>query len=285
MSNESNPLRQFYRTEKLWISLPSDGNFYDDVLELNSNNEIGIFSMTAADEVLFKNPDALLSGDAIKRTIQSCVPGIKKVEALLSNDVDTLIVAIRHASFGDSLDVVSACPECGVESTFSLPIEETLSSADKLDKEYPINLDSGVTVFIKPHTFADNLIAISKSFEQNNIIKNVENPSFDENQKIKMLGQSIDTLAKMNFDLVGNCVMRVYKDDGEDGIDVTNVKHIKEFIKNIGRGDIKKIQNKLEEINNIGINKEFEATCEKCEYTWNVPIDFNPTTFFTDSLQ
>ena len=280
MNNEVNPLRQFYRTEKVWVSLPSDGNFYEDgVLELNSNKELGVFPMTAADEVLFKNPDALLSGDAIKRTIISCVPGVKKVESLLANDVDTLIVAIRHASYGDELDVSSECPECFTENKFALSIDSTLTSSDTLEESYPVNLDSGVTVFLKPYTFTD------KAFEQSNTVKNIDSPALDEKAKFKLLGDSISSMAKMSFDLISNCIMRVYKEDGENTIDVTNKKHIKEFAADMARADIKKINDEIEKINGIGINKDFEATCEKCEHKWTVPIDFNPATFFTDSLQ
>lgn len=289
MSNNVNPLQQFYRTEKLYVSLPSGGKFYEDgVVELTEEGEIGIRPMTAADEVLFKNPDALLNGKAIKDVILSCVPSVKKVEALLTNDIDTIVVAIRHASYGDVLDITSDCPKCGEENKFGLSMDNTLESAENLEESYPVNIDNGLTAFIRPYNFANSMLAIKKAFEQNNAVKNVENPSFTEEQKLKMLGDSVDVLSKLNFELVAKCIMRVYKEGATDDetIDVTNEKHIADFAKNIGRDDIKKIQSRLEEINNIGIKKDFNGTCtnEECKHKWDIPIDFNPATFFTESL-
>jgi hypothetical protein len=287
MSNNNNPLQQFYRTEKLQVKLPSKGKFYDDgVVDLNDDNEVGVQPMTAADEVLFKNPDALLNGKAIKQVIKSCVPSIKKVESLLTNDIDTIIVAIRHASYGDTLDVEATCPECNEDNKFGLSMENTLETSEILEENYPVNLANGLTAFIRPYSFDDSLLAIKKAFEQNNAVKNVESPAFTEEQKMKMLGDSVEVLAKLNFNLIAKCIMRVYKEgeSEEDTVDVTDRNHIEDFTKNISREDIHKIQEKLEIINNIGIKKDFNATCSKCEHSWNVPIDFNPATFFTESL-
>lgn len=285
MSN--NPLQQFYRTEQFYIVLPSRGKFYDEnVVELTDDNEIGIRPMTAADEVLFKNPDALLNGSAIKDVIKSCVPAVKDPEKLLTNDIDAIIVAIRHASYGDELTVESECPKCNESNEFGLSMEQTLEASEQLDESYPVNISNDLTAFIRPYNFKDSLTAIKKAFEQNNLVRSVESPGISEEQKLKLVGDSIDSLAKLNFDLIAQCVMRVYREGAseEETIDVTNSKHIAEFVSNIGRDDIRKIQDKLDEINDIGIRKTFSATCEHCEHNWEVPIDFNPATFFTESL-
>ena len=283
----TNPLQQFYRQEKVFVTLPSGGKFYDEgVVDLNEDGEVGVRPMTAADEVLFKNPDALLSGKAIKDVIKSCVPAVKNVNELLTNDIDTLVVAIRHASYGDELDITADCPECSTKNTYQLSTDNTLASADKLEESYPVNISNGLTAFIRPYNFENSLVAIKKAFEQNNAMKQIENPGFTEEQKLKLLGDSLDSLSTLNFKLIARCIMRVYKEgsNDEETIDVTNSSHIEEFTKNIGRDDIQKIQSKLEDINKVGIKKEFNATCEKCEHTWEVPIDFNPATFFTESL-
>lgn len=285
-NTNNNPLAQFYRVEKLYVSLPSGGNFYaPGVVALNDDDEVGIKAMTAADEVLFRNPDALLNGEAIKHVITSCVPQVNKPELLLTNDIDTLITAIRHASYGDELEVNADCPNCKHENKFSLSMELTLSTAEKLEESYPVNLSMGLTAYIRPYTFTESSKAIKKSFEQNNVVKSLENPSFSEEQKMKILGSSIDKLSKLSFELVSNSVQRIYGNINDNEIDVTDRKHIDEFISNVGREDAKKIQDKIEKINSIGIKKEFGAKCSECNHEWEVPIDFNPATFFTASLQ
>lgn len=285
-SINSNPLTQFYRIEKIYVSLPSGGNFYSPgVVALNDDGEVGIKAMTAADEVLFRNPDALLNGEAIRKVIVSCVPQVNKPELLLTNDIDTLITAIRHASYGDKLEVVAECPKCKHENKFSLSIENTLSTAEKLEENYPVNLSMGLTAYVRPYTFTESSKAIRKSFEQKNIVSNLEDPNFTEEQKMKILGSSIDSVSKLSFELVANSVQKIYGNVNDAEIDVTDRKHINEFISNVGREDAKKIQDTIEKINIIGIKKEFAAKCTECENEWEVPIDFNPATFFTASLE
>lgn len=287
MSKNQNPLSQFYRVEKIYVTLPSGGKFYDDpnVVILNDDGEVGIKAMTAADEVLFRNPDALLNGEAIRKVISSCVPQVNKPEKLLSNDIDTLITAIRHASYGDQLDVEAPCPNCSHKNKFGLSIESTLSSSDKLAESYPINLSMGPTVYVRPYTFTESCKAIKKSFEQKNVVKHLEDPDISEEQKMTIIGSSISNLADMSFELVRDSVIKICGEfEGEEFV-VTDRNQINEFISNTGRDDAKKIQDKIEEINAIGIKKEFDAKCSECGTEWSVPIDFNPATFFTESLR
>ena len=56
-------------------------DYSDDVLD-TSIEEHPVLPMTAKDELIMKNPDALLNGDAVIQVIESCVPTIKNAMAL-----------------------------------------------------------------------------------------------------------------------------------------------------------------------------------------------------------
>jgi hypothetical protein len=286
MTNNTNPLAQFYRQEKLFVALPSGGNFYgSEVVELNSDNEVGVKPMTAADEVMFRDPDALLNGEAIKKVITSCVPAVKNVDNLLSADIDTLMVAIRHVSYGDKLDVIGSCPNCKTDQNLSLDIGNTLSSVDKLDSEYTVELDSGLIASVRPYTHRESLTSVKATFEQTNIIKSIDNPSFTEEQKLEKMSQGIEVLSKLNFKMIAQAISKIQLPDGET--EVTNTEQIHEFIGNIGRDQANRIQKKLDEINKIGIKSDYETVCpnEECKTKYTIPLDFNPATFFTESSQ
>lgn len=286
MTNNTNPLSQFYRQEKLFVPLPSGGNFYDsEIVSLDSNGEVGVRPMTAADEVMFKDPDALLNGEAIKRVIISCVPAVKNPELLMSADVDTLIVAIRHVSFGETLDLQTNCPKCGTQQDLQLNIGETLNSFEKLEPEYVVELAGGLKAYVRPYNLQESLISTKTTFEQTNIIKNIDNPSFTEEQKLKKISEGIGTLSKLNFKMIADAITKIVLPDGET--EVTDKKHLHEFISNIGRDQADRIKTKLDQINSVGIRTEFNAVCinDDCKHEFAVPIDFNPATFFTDSLQ
>lgn len=285
MNTHSNPLQQFYRQEKLYISLPSNGSFYEPgVVELNSNNEIGIRAMTAADELLLKNPDALLNGEAIRRIILSCVPSVKKPDKLLANDVEAIVVAIRHASFGDKLEVSTKCPNCNTESIVELSISDTLNTAQHLEDHYKVDLENGVHLFLRPFTFVESMQSIKSTFEQNNIIRQIEDDRLSEEEKLKIVGTSIAKLGALTLEMVANSIIKAEIHNGDEVITVTNATHIKEFMSNIGRDQGERVQEILEKINKIGIKQEYTTKCNNCGHEYEIPIDFNPATFFTKSL-
>ena len=63
--DNKNPLAGHFRTPKLYTSLPSGGDYYNlDIID-TSLDEHAVYSMTAKDELIMKNPDALLNGDAV----------------------------------------------------------------------------------------------------------------------------------------------------------------------------------------------------------------------------
>ena len=77
LSPNQNPLKAFFRKPGIWIKLPSQGRFYSvKPSELNEMGEIPVFPMTAKDELMMKNADGLLNGNAIVELVRSCAPCI-----------------------------------------------------------------------------------------------------------------------------------------------------------------------------------------------------------------
>ena len=72
----ANPLSGYYRQPKIYIRLPSGGEYYPEgALDVSENGDYPVFAMTAKDELMLKTPDALLSGESTVEVIKSCVPG------------------------------------------------------------------------------------------------------------------------------------------------------------------------------------------------------------------
>ena len=68
---QTNPLASYYRQPKIYITLPSKGEFYPaDSLDLSTNGQYAVYAMSAKDELLFKTPDALLSGQSTVEVIK-----------------------------------------------------------------------------------------------------------------------------------------------------------------------------------------------------------------------
>lgn len=275
---QQNPLKQYFRQIKLYLKLPSGTSYYTpEVISFTDQGEVGILPMTGKDEMALKNPDALLNGEALSEVILSCVPAIKKPRELLANDVDAIITAIRFATFNDSLETSIKCPSCQHENTFKLDLQYALSNMDYLDPEYVVNLDSGVSVFVRPHSFPDILSGLHAQFEQSKLSRAIESNTISEAERSAVFGSVFKELTTMTFDLMLSAVVKVV--DEANNVNVTNRAHIKEFLFNIDKQSADKISDLVKEINKIGIKRTFTAKCEKCEHVWENEIDFNPVNF------
>ena len=275
---QPNPLKQYFRQIKLWIRLPSGVSYYEPgVISFTDKGEVGVMPMTAKDELALKNPDGLLNGESLVEVLSSCVPAVKDPRKLLSNDIDALITAIRFATFNDSLETTIHCPACGHENSFKLDLEYALDNMEYLEPNYVINLETGVSVYVRPYAFPDLLKGLHAQFESTKLQRAIESESISEEQRTAMFGKSFKELSTITFDLMQSSVIKVV--DDSQGVSVTNKAHIREFLTNIDKGSADKISDLVKEINHIGIRRTFTAKCEKCDKIWESEIDFNPVNF------
>jgi hypothetical protein len=279
---EVNPLKKFYRGVTTFIKLPSRGVYYKEgVVELNEDQEVGVMPMTAQDELLLKNPDALLSGQAVVDVIKSCIPSIKNPRKLLACDIDAIMIGIRAASYGEATELSATCPnpECKHENSFNLDLGNLLNTAETLDDHYEVILENGVTVFITPGTF-ENMVKNQRTvFEGSRLQRALLNPDITDEERMRIIAQSFEKMSKINFDLIIDGINKVVFTDDTGEHEVTKREFIVDFMRNIVKQDVDKIEKKMVEINKIGIVQQLDAVCAKCGHAWKAPIEFNPVNF------
>ena len=276
-STQHNPLKQFFRQFKLFIKLPSGTSYYSpDIIKFTDAGEVGILPMTGKDELALKNPDGLLNGESLIEVLSSCVPALKQPRSLLTNDIDALITAIRHATFENNIETTINCPSCNHENNFRLDLSYALNNMNFLEPEYTINLDSGLIVHVKPYSFPDILRGLHAQFEQSKLSKSFENSALSESDRSAIFGKAFKELSNLTFELILNSIIKI-TDNNE--VNVTDKKYIKEFLFNIDKKSVDKIADLVKEINTIGIKKTFTATCSECGHSWESEIDFNPVNF------
>ena len=157
MTNKHNPLSSHFRAPKIFAPIPSAGKFYtSEVVEMPETEELPIFAMTAKDEMIMKNPDALLNGEAVTQVIQSCVPNVKDPRSMLSSDVDVLLVAIQGATYGDEVEVSAECPKCKEEQKGVASVEQAIGTMGSLEEKYVVE-HNGLGIEIRPFTYASTI--------------------------------------------------------------------------------------------------------------------------------
>lgn len=279
MSNTQNPLSGYFRSPKLYTQLPSLGKFYsNDVVEIPESGELAVYAMTAKDEMIMKNPDALLNGEAVAQVIQSCVPAVKKPRSLISNDVDTLLIAIQGATNGDEIEVKDKCPTCGHEDSGIVSVESILETMTVLEERYLCNLNNGLQVEIQPFTYESTIKAGIANFRTTRSLQSVAQIS-DEMEQLKAFDENFRQIAALNFDLVVDSVASVSGTDshGEQFI-VTDRASIREFLENSESIVGKQIEQTIEKVSNLGVNKEVMLECPE-HGKFEASVAFDPVNF------
>lgn len=280
----SNPLSKYYRSPKLYTTLPSQGKFYNEsIIDMPETGELPIHAMTAKDEMIMKNPDALLNGEAVAVVIASCVPAVKKPRNLISNDVDTLLIAIQAATAGDDINIDTTCPECDSPVGGVASIESALQSMTVLEETYKFNTDEGLGIEVRPFTYESTVKAGIANFQSTRSLQSLQNIT-DEMDQLSAFNASFMQIAAMNFDLIVDSVasIRGTDNDGETFV-VTNRDAIREFLENCDSSIGKKVEKSISEVNNIGVQKKILLECENCEHQFEYEVGFDPVNFFTTS--
>lgn len=278
--NKNNPFMAYCRHIKTWIKLPSGTSYYDSkVIDFPESGEVGVRAMTGEDEMMLKNPDALLNGEALKKVLLSCVEGLKKPELLLNNDVDALMIAIRHVTFGDNNEYNPNCPKCGHSNTFSINVGGFLDNIQSLEPEYTVHLNNGLIVYLKPYTFKDRISTLRLAFEQEKLRKSLDLE--DSEKTLKIMSESMKTMAELNYRMMTDAIVRIKDESGM--MDVvnsdSNKQNFLELLRNLEKTDFDSISDKLTEINKIGVSGSVPATCKQCGHEWEAEIDLNPVNF------
>lgn len=264
-TKQQNPLTGYFRTAKLYTELPTRGRYYGpDVLELpEGTTELPILPMTSKDEIIRRNPEALLNGEAVTQVIQSCVPHVKNARKMLYVDIEVLLIAINKATYGDEITVSAPCPKCEENVEGKASIDAILSTMSEISDSYII--DKGeLRIKIKPYNYSSRIKLGRVGFQTHKELEDIQNIEKDED-KLKAFDQTYMKMSAVSFDLILDSIDSVIimnKNGTEEIAVVTDKDQIKEFLDNSDQSIGKEIDAKIEEINNGAITLEMLFTCE-----------------------
>ena len=278
-----NPLAGYMRQPKIYIKLPSNGNFWPaKSIALTDNMEFPVYSMTARDELAFKTPDALMNGQAMIDVIQSCMPNIKNAWDIPVIDLDTVMIAIRLATYGEKMGIKHMIPVIDEEVEHEVDLRQILDQQRMSTWIDQIAVSEDLIVYVKPLTFRHMNQTSMKAFETNRIMKMVNDETIDDEKKMEMFNTSFSNLTKITVDLMAESVIKIVAGDEE----VTDKKLILEFVHNIDKEIFDIINNHLGDIKTKNQLQplEFTTTEEQQEAgapaTYSMPLAFNQSDFF-----
>ena len=194
---DSNPLQRFFRQPAIYIRLTSRPEDWPaGSLDLPANGELPVYPMTAMDEITYRTPDALFNGEAVTSVIRSCVPNIRDAWAIPSTDFDSILVAIRIASYGHEMDIGTQCPACETETDFGLDLRTVIDNLQPGDYSEPLTVGD-LTFYFRPLNYRQMTASSLVQFEQQKTMQMVNDADVAEEVKVERLNATMQRLLEV----------------------------------------------------------------------------------------
>ena len=272
--NPTNPLQRYYRQPKIYISLPSKGLYYDEGAFHGDYNNVPIFGMNGMDEIMYKTPDALFTGEATTKVIESCCPFIKDASRMPTLDVDSIVTAIRIATFGEMLTVNHSCPNCANEDSFEIDLKVFLDYFSSLTFDNKIQVGD-LLVTLKPLSYQELTEVNIENFKLQKMLRQVQDMANEEDQQ-KQVDLVYKNLADIQTQLFIKSIESVQIPEGV----VDQVDFISDWVKNSDRILYEKIKEKLESNKNKWQTPPQPVKCSACGTEDTVTVNLDQSNFF-----
>ena len=284
MTENTNPLGQYYRQPQIYIKLPSGGRYYPkEVYTPTETGEIPILPMTAKDEMAFKTPDAMINGQSTVDVIKSCVPNLLDPWKMVNYDTDAVLLAIRIATYGETMDITFRVPGTEEDQQHSMNLPALLEDLGKLKIADSTTTSKGFKVDIQPLDYKTLTKIQIARFEQQKMYGTIDSSSMTEEQKQTAFAKSFETLNMVNFSLLIDSIKSITTPKGDT---VSDRAQIIEFCDKADTKTITEIQEKLSELRlqaqipPLKIKTTEEQIKKGAPASFEVPVTFDNSNFF-----
>jgi len=280
---KTNPLAGLMRKPKLAVRLPSNGRFWPSgSLKISETGEYAVYSMTAKDEILLKNPGTQTGGQAVVSVIQSCIPDIVNAWETPGLDLDTILIAIRIATYGPTLKTPVEVNGLTTHVDVDLPtVLDNILTTSAWDEQ--LILDNGMVIFLKPLPYKQISKAGVEATETQKIMNVVNDENLSEDRKLELFKESFVKLTDITIGVVAESIFKIITDDGTT---VEDPKFISEFIQQCDRDVFNQIRVRMNELGEnasikpIVVSATDEMIANGSLEQVEVSITFNSDTFF-----
>lgn len=283
MVENSNPLNKYFRQPAVYISLPSGGNYPPHVVTPSKTGELGVMPMTAKDEIRFKTPDALMNGVGVVDVIHSCIPDIKDAWQISNYDLDSILIAIRIATYGETMNISFTVPGTTEKVDHSLNLPALLDDIKKTTVKNEITLKDGLRIAVRPLTYKDMTSTALQTFTQQKLYSTVQNADMAPEEKVKRFNESFKALTDLSHTILLKNISKIIT---IEGVEVTDPTQIKEFVEKANATLIKELQDELVNLRTQGavqpikLKASEEQIKKGAPASYEIPVTFDTANFF-----
>jgi hypothetical protein len=269
-----NPLQKYFRQPKVYISLPSKGVYYSAGNLQGNIEQIPVYGMTGMDEIMARTPDALLSGESTIKIVESCCPTIKNAWEIVTIDLETILTAIRIATYGNLYGVETKCLQCGEEHAYDIDLNQFIDHYKNCTYENKVVLKD-YTINLRPITYKETSEFSIKNFEIQQKFKQVNQmPEGDEKKLIS--DQLFKDIVQLQKEIFSAGIESV-----EAGSQTVNERsYINEWLDNCEKSVFDHIKRQLNTINKEWTPPATKVKCTACGHEQEVSVTLDQSDFF-----
>lgn len=276
MSESSNPLKQFFRQPAVYVKLPSRGEFWvEGSLEKTETGEHPVYPMTAIDEITYRTPDALFNGTAVINVIQSCIPTIRNAWEMPTTDLVALLIAIRIASFGHDLELVTTCPKCENVDEFVLDLRQALDQLTLPD--YSKTIKKGdVEIIFRPMTYRQINAGNMEQYENQRTVSAIPVSDLSEEEKIQRMADVMKKITELTIKFLRDSIGAIRTPAAL----VTESEYIEEYLHHCDRKIFGNIRETVVGFKEASEMRPVKWTCTACSNEYTQPVGLDQSNFF-----
>jgi hypothetical protein len=198
-----------------------------------------------------------------------------------SIDLDAALIAIRMATYGETLTITTKTPVTGEEKEFQVDLRQLFDEFSNLVYETQVPVGDMI-IHLRPLTYQEYTKAALKTFEEQRIFNIVNNESISDEDKLQAFTNSFTKLTQLTVDMVTQGIVKIVIGEQE----VSNKSYIDEFIRNADKDFFSAVTKHLEVQKDKYSLKPLiaKATPEEIEKgvpkSYEIPITFDQSNFF-----
>jgi hypothetical protein len=193
-----------------------------------------------------------------------------------SIDVDSVLIAIRVASYGSKMDLDAKCPHCQEENSYEVDLNNVLQNTQVPDYSIPLVVQN-LTIKLHPQQYFSINKTNSISFEEQRILQAINDESLNEAEKTDKYSEHMKRLVDLNLKIMIDSVESITTPDGQV---VSNSTFISEFFQNADRNIVRAIRTWLEKAAADSAIKPIKVTCSECNKDFDLTVTFDYANFF-----
>ena len=272
----TNPLRQFFRQPAIYLRLPSGGDHWPaDSLDMPQNGELPVYPMTAVDEITYRTPDALFNGQAVVNVVQSCIPAIRNAWHMPAQDFNSVMAAIRIASYGHAMDIETTCAKCANTDTFSLDLRSVLDQLTSPDYHKALEVN-GLEITFRPMDFEQQNKISTEQFEHQRLIQAIPESELTDEQKMTEMATVMQKIQNLTVRVLSISISSIRT----PAILVTEARWIEEFLSNCDRSAFGAIRDHVVGQREQTDLKPMTMTCTACKAEYQQRLNLDQSGFF-----